>query len=283
MSDPLFDFAWPAPAKLNLFLHVVGRRPDGYHLLQTVFQFLDYGDTLRFSPRDDGEVRLAEPLPGVAEETDLTVRAARLLRRECGCREGVTIAVEKRLPMGGGLGGGSSDAATVLVALDRLWRLGLDEDALAHLGLALGADVPVFVRGRAAWGEGVGEDLTPVTLPEPWFVVVKPPVEVATAAIFGDPHLTRNSPHITISDFLSGAGRNDCEPLVRDRHPEVAEVLAWLGAFGEARLTGTGACCFVAVANRQDAEDALAGLPERWRGFVAQGKNESPLHRLLVR
>lgn len=282
MSDSLFDLDWPAPAKLNLFLHVVGRRPDGYHLLETVFQFLDYGDTLRFTPRDDGAVRLAEPLPGVAEEEDLTVRAARLLQRETGHGEGVTIAVEKRLPMGGGLGGGSSDAATVLVALNRLWGLGLTEDELAHLGLGLGADVPVFVRGRAAWGEGVGEHLTPVELPEPWFLVAKPPVSVATGAVFGDPELTRNSPHITISDFLSGAGRNDCEPLVRRIYPEVDQLLSWLERFGEARLTGTGACCFVAMTSEAEARGALAELPERWRGFVAQGRNESSLHRLLA-
>ena len=281
MINDLFDLDWPAPAKLNLFLHVVGRRPDGYHLLQTVFQFLDYGDTIRFTPRRDGAIRLEEPLPGVAEEEDLTVRAARLLRRECDGGEGVTIRVEKRLPMGGGLGGGSSDAATVLVALNRLWGLGRSEEELARLGLALGADVPVFVRGRAAWGEGVGEHLTPVDLPEPWFLVAMPPVAVATGVIFGDPELTRNSPHITISDFLSGGGRNDCEPLVRIRYPEVDELLRWLGRFGEARLTGTGACCFVAMEDEASAREALAELPRRWRGFVARGRNESPLHRLI--
>ncbi|GAB6041721.1 4-(cytidine 5'-diphospho)-2-C-methyl-D-erythritol kinase [Endothiovibrio diazotrophicus] len=282
MTRPSFDLDWPAPAKLNLFLHVVGRRDDGYHLLQTVFQFLDYGDTLRFTPRDDGAVRLAVPLPGVAEEEDLTVRAAHRLREACGEARGVTIRVEKRLPMGGGLGGGSSDAATVLVALNHLWELGRTEDELARLGLSLGADVPVFVRGRAAWGEGVGERLTPVTLPEPWFLVAMPEVTVATGAVFGDPQLTRNSPHITIADFLSGAGRNDCEPLVRLRYPPVDELLRWLGRFGAARLTGTGACCFVAMADEAAARGALAELPSRWRGFVARGRNESLLHRRMT-
>ena len=271
----------PAPAKLNLFLHITGRRSDGYHLLQTVFQFLDYGDELRFEPREDGRVRRLGEVPAVAEADDLTVRAARLLQEASGCQVGVDIHITKHLPMGGGLGGGSSDAATTLVGLNRLWALGLSEDRLAELGLSLGADVPVFVRGLAAWAQGVGEVLTPVTLPEPWYLVLKPAVEVATGVIFGDPELTRDCAPITIADFLSGEGRNVCEPVVRRRYPEVGRALDWLGGMAAARLTGTGSCVFAAFASRQEAEQALARKPLEWRGFVARGVNRSPLHQAL--
>ncbi len=275
---------WPAPAKLNLFLHVTGRRRDGYHLLQTVFQFLDYGDRLRFRLRDDGRIERPGVVAGLPENQDITVRAARLLKDETGCPAGVDIHLDKRLPMGGGLGGGSSDAATTLVALDRLWETGLDEDDLAELGLRLGADVPVFVRGRAAWGEGVGEELTPVDLPEPWFLVVAPPVTVSTAEIFSDPALTRDTPRITIADFLSGRGRNDCEALVRARHPMVGQVLDWLARRGvDGRMTGTGACVFAAFPDRAAAEAMRELLPEVWPGFVARGCNVSPLLRLVRR
>ena len=280
-TSPADDLRWPAPAKLNLFLHIVGRRPDGYHLLQTVFQFLDHGDWLRFIPRQDGRVHRCDPVPGVAEDQDLTVRAARLLQAESGCDRGVDIHIDKRLPMGGGLGGGSSDAATTLVALNQLWGLGWSEDRLAELGLGLGADVPVFVRGRAAWAEGVGERLTPVELPEPWFLVVKPLVEVATGPVFQAPELTRDCPPLTISDFLSGRGGNVCEPVVRARHPEVGAVLDWLDERATARLTGTGSCVFAAFPSREAAERVLRELPRVWRGFVARGCNRSPLHRML--
>lgn len=271
------DAPWPAPAKLNLFLHIVGRRPDGYHLLQSVFQFLDHGDLIHFTVHDRDEVRRVSSLPGVAPEHDLVVRAAQLLRQETGYRGGVDIRVDKRLPMGGGLGGGSSDAATTLVALNRLWGLGLSQEALAALGLCLGADVPVFVRGEAAWAEGVGERLQPVELPEPWFVVLVPPVSVSTAEVFSDPELTRNCLPITIRDFLRGAGGNVCEPVVRRRYPQVAEALDWLATHAPARMTGTGACVFAAFEDEFAARAALAARPVGFDGFVARGCNRSPL------
>ncbi|MHA1568949.1 MAG: 4-(cytidine 5'-diphospho)-2-C-methyl-D-erythritol kinase [Alphaproteobacteria bacterium] len=271
---------WPAPAKLNLFLHVTGQRGDGYHLLQTVFQFLDFGDRLTFILRQDGAIRRRTELPGVPAEADLTVRAARLLQAECGVSQGVDIRVEKNLPQGGGLGGGSSDAATTLVALNELWGCGLDNDALAALGLQLGADVPVFIRGRAAWAEGVGEELTPLDLAEPWFVVLVPPVTVSTAAVFSAPQLRRDCPPITIRDFLaSGAGENVCESVVRGQYPAVAAALDDLAQFAPARLTGTGACVFAAVPGEAEARRALAELSGRWDGFVARGLNVSPLRR----
>lgn len=276
---------WPAPAKLNLFLHVVGRRADGYHLLQTVFQFLDLADSLHFEPTADGRIERLSDLPGVAAESDLVVRAARALQRESGCRQGVRIRVDKRIPMGGGLGGGSSDAATTLVALDRLWGTGLGEDRLAALGLALGADVPVFVRGRAAWGEGVGERLEPLALPEPWFLVLHPGCHVSTPEVFGAAELTRNTPPLKIEDFLAGHPvGNDCEPVVRARHPEVDAALRWLAleAGAPARLTGTGACVFAAFGQREQAEAVLRRVPPGWRGFLARAMNESPLRQRLA-
>jgi 4-diphosphocytidyl-2-C-methyl-D-erythritol kinase len=268
---------WPAPAKLNLFLHITGRRADGYHLLQTLFQFLDHGDELSFEPRPDARIRRISALPGVAPEADLVVRAARLLHQETGCERGVDIRVDKRLPMGGGLGGGSSDAATTLVALNHIWDLGMPEQRLAELGLSLGADVPVFVRGRAAWAEGVGERLLPVELPESWFVVLVPRVNVSTAALFQSAELTRDCPPITISDFLSGASTNVFEPLVRARYPAVAEALDWLGRHGTARLTGTGGCVFAPFADEPTARAVWDGRPAGWAGFVARGRNRSPL------
>lgn len=268
---------WPAPAKLNLFLHITGRRPDGYHELQTLFQFLDHGDALRFHSAPAGRIERLGPLAGVPEEQDLCLRAARLLREHTGTRSGVTIELDKRLPLGGGLGGGSSDAATVLVALNRIWKTGLDADQLAALGLRLGADVPVFVRGFAAWAEGVGERLTPVVVPEPWYLVVVPPVSVSTAAIFSDPELTRDTPPITIADFLSGAGHNDCEPVVRRRFPAVDAVLTRLREPGPARMTGTGACVFLPLADAAAARDLDARLPPDWERFIARGCNRSPL------
>jgi len=274
---------WPAPAKLNLFLHITGRRDDGYHLLQTVFQFLDYGDELNFTIREDGGIHRLTPLAGVAEASDLVVRAARLLKDRTATPLGVDIEVIKRLPMGGGLGGGSSDAATTLVALNQLWDTGLGEDELSELGLALGADVPIFVHGYAAWAEGVGEQLEPVDPPEPWYVVLIPPVSVPTAAVFGAPELTRNSPPITICAFLSGEGTNVCEPVVRKRYPEVAQVIDWLGQFSPSRMTGTGSCVFAAFDSRPAAQAVLDQAPKEWQGFVARGLNRSPLlNRLAI-
>ncbi len=269
--------SWPAPAKLNLLLRVVGRRADGYHLLQTVFQFLDVADELMFRPRDDGVVRLLNPLPGVSEEQDLTVRAARLLQQETGVTAGVEIALRKRLPMGGGLGGGSSDAATVLTALNQLWGLGLEKERLARLGLRLGADVPVFVHGHSAWAEGVGEEITPLELPPAWYLVLTPACHVSTAEIFGDPDLTRDSARIKIADFLSGSRENDCLPVVARRYPPVAEAMDWLGQFAEPRLTGTGASVFAVFEREQAAREALQQKPRDCTGFVARGLNRSPL------
>ncbi|MBK1645157.1 4-(cytidine 5'-diphospho)-2-C-methyl-D-erythritol kinase [Thiocapsa imhoffii] len=269
--------AWPAPAKLNLMLRIIGRRPDGYHELQTVFQFIDRCDWLWFSVRDDGQLRLQEPLPGVATEEDLTMRAALALQQATGCPLGVEIRCQKHLPMGGGLGGGSSDAATTLVALNHLWKTGLDEDALAALALPLGADVPVFIRGRAAWGEGVGERLTPVDLPEPWYLVLSPPCSVSTREVFSHPELTRDSSPATLADFIAGASPNDCFDVVRRTYPPVATALTWLDGWGGGRLTGTGACVFAVFENEKLAREAQAHCPTSMRSFVARGLNQSPL------
>ncbi|KFF49733.1 kinase [Gammaproteobacteria bacterium MFB021] len=276
----------PAPAKLNLLLRITGRRTDGYHELQTLFQLLDHGDTLSFTPRDDGAVTLSPALDGVSAEENLIVRAARLLQQETGCRAGVDIVLDKRLPMGGGLGGGSSDAATTLVALDRLWQLDLGRERLAALGLGLGADVPVFVRGDSAWAEGMGERLIPVALAERWFVVVHPGVAVSTAAVFGHPGLTRDSTAISMRLALDGATpetvwRNDCESVVRALYPEVDRALAWLSSYGDALLTGTGACVFCPVADEASADAVIADAPDGWQIFKAHGVARSPLHRAL--
>ncbi|EKM97144.1 4-diphosphocytidyl-2-C-methyl-D-erythritol kinase [Stutzerimonas degradans] len=271
----------PAPAKLNLMLHILGRRDDGYHELQTLFQFLDYGDELNFSLRDDGQIRLHTDLPGVDHDSNLIVRAARLLQRESGCTLGADIGLTKRLPMGGGIGGGSSDAATTLVGLDHLWRLDLGEDRLAQLGLALGADVPVFVRGRAAFAEGVGERLQPVDLEEPWFLVLAPQVSVSTAEIFADPELTRNTPAITVRSLLAGGGHNDCQPVVERRYPEVRNALSLLNKFVPASMTGTGACVFGSFPNEGEADKVRRQLPASLPSFVARGRNVSMLHRTL--
>ncbi|MBA2410198.1 MAG: 4-(cytidine 5'-diphospho)-2-C-methyl-D-erythritol kinase [Gammaproteobacteria bacterium] len=273
---------WPAPAKLNLFLHITGRRPDGYHLLQTVFQFLSVGDELRFEPRADGRIMRVNAIAAIPAEQDLAVRAALALQAATGSAQGADIEITKNLPVGGGLGGGSSDAATTLVALNHLWRCGLSRDELMSLGLALGADVPVFVYGRAAWAEGVGERLQTIDLPEQWFVVLKPDVAIATTNVFGAPELTRNCPPITMLDFLSNGGANVCEPVVRRRYPEVAEVLGWLNDFSPARLTGTGSCVFAAFDTRASAAQVLVQAPSTWRGFVARGCNRSPLQATLA-
>jgi 4-diphosphocytidyl-2-C-methyl-D-erythritol kinase len=268
---------WPAPAKLNLMLRILGRRPDGYHRLQTVFQFIDRCDWIHLEALRDGRIERRSAVSGVSVEADLSVRAARLLQRYTDCPLGADIRVEKRLPIGGGLGGGSSDAATTLVALNHLWGTGLDRHALAGLGLRLGADVPVFVHGLAAWGEGVGEDLTPCVLAEPWYLVLAPQSGVSTAEVFADPQLTRDSTPITMRDFAQGDARNDCLAVVRRRYPEVASALDWLATQGEARLTGTGGCVFAAFADRAAADAALAEAPGHLAGFVARGLNRSPL------
>lgn len=275
--------AWPAPAKLNLFLHVTGRRPDGYHELQTVFQLIDLADSLDFEPRTDGEIRRVGGPAEVPAEDDLCVRAARRLKAACGIeRRGVDIRLDKRIPIQGGLGGGSSDAATTLVALNEIWGLRLAPSLLAELGLTLGADVPVFVLGRTAWGEGIGERLTPLELPERHFAVVFPGVGIPTADVFQAPELTRKTPETTIRGFLKAGGRNDCEPVVTGRSPEVRRALAWLSQRGEARMTGTGSCVFAAFADRGAATAALEGLPPEWRGFVARGLDRSPLQERLA-
>ncbi|WP_421621895.1 4-(cytidine 5'-diphospho)-2-C-methyl-D-erythritol kinase [Alkalilimnicola ehrlichii] len=262
---------WPAPAKINLFLHILGRRPDGYHRLQTAFQILDRGDELAFRVRPDGELRRRGGLDHVPPDQDLTVRAARLLQQTTGCRLGADIVLDKRLPDGGGLGGGSSNAATVLQALNRLWGTGLSTLELAGLGLRLGADVPVFVHGRTAWAEGVGERLTPIETPSRWFLVVHPGCRVSTAEVFAAEGLTRDSAPSTISALRAGRVRNDCEPWVRAHYRAVDEALGWLSRFAPARMTGTGACVFASFEREAQARAALDRLPAAWQGFVAQG------------
>jgi len=274
----MWSCGWPAPAKINLFLHVTGRRDDGYHTLQTLFQFLDFGDGLSYLVRRDGVVRRVFGMTAVPEGEDLAIRAAQRLREYAGIRGGADIAVTKRLPAGGGLGGGSSDAATTLVALNHLWQAGLDRADLKEIALELGADVPVFVHGHAAWAEGVGEWLTDAEPREPWYLVIVPPVSVPTASIFGAPELTRDRAPITIRDFLSGGGENVCEMPVRHRFPAVAEALDWLAAQGvQPHLSGTGASVFAAFRDESEARLARASLPSRWNGFVARGANRSPL------
>jgi 4-diphosphocytidyl-2-C-methyl-D-erythritol kinase len=268
---------WPAPGKLNLFLHIVGRRSDGYHLLQTAFQFIDLCDELSFWHRADGVIERVGEVTGVPADADLALRAARALAAQHGVRAGVGIELRKRLPVQGGVGGGSSDAATVLVALNRLWRLDLSVEALAALGLGLGADVPVFVRGQAAWAEGVGEQLTPADFPAPVYVLVQPDATVTTAELFQATELTRDSPVITMTGFLTTGGRNDFEPVVRRRYPAVAEALDWLGRVAPARLTGTGSCVYAAMPDERTARETLARLPVRWRGYLVRGLNRSPL------
>lgn len=277
----------PSPAKLNLFLHIVGKRPDGYHELQTLFQFLDYGDELTFTLTPDSpDVRLEQPIPGVADEDNLIIRAARALAaRADQPLPGVTISVDKRLPMGGGLGGGSSNAATTLVGLNWLWQLNLSEDELAEIGLGLGADVPVFVRGRAAFAEGVGEKLTPAEPPEDWFVVLKPDCDINTGKIFSQEGLTRDTPKTTIRPAFEGDAsryRNDCEDVVQKLYPEVRQGLEWLSQFGPARLTGTGACIFGRFPTESAARIIWESKPSGITGFVAKGVNYSPLHQKLT-
>jgi 4-diphosphocytidyl-2-C-methyl-D-erythritol kinase len=272
---------WPAPAKLNLMLRITGRRPDGYHLLQTVFQFIDLCDWIRFYPVDEDRVSLYRTLPGVAEADDLTVRAALALKAETGFTGGVRIEVEKNLPMGGGLGGGSSDAATTLVALNHLWGLGLTVERLMRLGLSLGADVPVFVFGQSAWGEGVGEKLEPICVPECWTVVIRPDCHVNTGEIFSDKSLTRDSKSIIIADFIAGQHQNDCLDVVVRHYQAVKNALVALSEFAEARLTGTGACVFAQFDSEQSAKRAYRSLAIEWQCYLVKGINESPLYAKL--
>lgn len=279
MTSSSASQAWLAPAKLNLFLHITRRREDGYHQLQSVFQFLDYSDELYFSVTDDAVICRIAGNEQIPLTQDLVYRAATLLQQTAGVRQGVEIRINKRLPMGGGLGGGSSDAATTLVALNQLWGCGLDTGALAALGLQLGADVPVFVHGQAAWAEGVGEQLQPLTdLPEPWYVVLVPGISVSTAKVFSDPQLNRACPAITIRDFLAGRADNVCEAVVCRHYPEVAEALEALSEHGPARMTGTGACVFAPFESEQAARQAWTALSKHWQGFVARGCNQSPLY-----
>lgn len=275
--------SWPAPAKLNLFLHILGRRPDGYHQLQTVFQLLEFGDELTIRADDKDRINLEQDYDGIDSEKDLVLRAATLLKAKTETRKGAVISVNKRIPIGGGLGGGSSDAATTLVVLNRLWNTGLSLCQLSDLGLQLGADVPVFIQGHSAWAEGVGERLQPVELPDNWFLVIYPDCPVSTATVFNQPELTGNSTPITIRDFLGGAGHNDCEKVVYDHYPEVAGAAKWLDGWTKARLTGTGSCIFGRFGSEQEASTVLAQLPHAWQGFVSRGCNVSPLHQKLAR
>lgn len=273
--------AWAAPAKLNLFLHVVGRRPDGYHLLQTVYRFIDRADTLHFAPRDDGDVVLATPTPGVEAANDLAIRAARLLQEATGCRQGATIHLSKNLPLGGGLGGGSSDAATVLLALNHLWQAGLSRAELEQLGLQLGADVPVFVHGRNTFAEGVGEAFSDVELPPATYLVLHPAVNVPTGAIFGVPELKRDTPPIRPADWRHGMGHNDLEPVACARFPQVAGHLAWLRQHApHAMMTGSGACVFAGFADLARAAEVFCQVLPGMTGWLAAGLTEHPLASL---
>ena len=277
---------WPSPAKLNLFLYITGRRADGYHDLQTLFQFLDYGDSLDIEPRNDDAIRLLTPVPGVADEDNLIVRAARMLAakaRDNGFRGplGADIVVDKQLPMGGGLGGGSSNAATTLVALNHLWKTGFSDEQLAELGVTLGADVPVFVRGRAAFAEGVGEVLTFVEPEEKWYLVAHPGESISTPVIFNDPELPRNTPKRSLDTLLKCEFRNDCEVIARKRFRKVDAALSWLLEYAPSRLTGTGACVFAEFDTESAARQVLKQAPEWLHGFVARGVNRSSLHQAL--
>ncbi len=275
---------WPAPAKLNLFLHITGQREDGFHLLQTVFVLLDFADQLSFTVTDNPGVELDYQLHGVKKEQDIIYRAATALQQQAGIQKGVKIQLDKHLPMGGGLGGGSSDAATTLLALNQLWGCELDLAELAEIGLNLGADVPVFIYGQNAWAEGVGEQLIPVEVPNAWYLVLIPEINVSTAQIFSDPQLIRDCPPITIRDFLEGQGQNVCEPIVAAQSPEVAEALQDLGAVSsKSRMTGTGACVFAVFESEQQARQAWSKLSAKWKGFIAQGLEVSPVHEMLNR
>ncbi len=272
-----WEQAWPAPAKLNLMLRIIGRREDGYHLLQTVFQFIDLCDWITFHPSADGEVSLKNLIEGVAEEDDLTVRAARLLKAESGCTKGVCIEVEKNLPMGAGLGGGSSDAATTLMVLNRLWNINFSDEKLMQLGLKLGADVPAFIYGVASWGEGIGEKLTPISIPEQWVVLIKPDCHVDTREIFSAKELTRDSKSIKMSEFLAGQQKNDCLAVVSQLYQPIKIALRELSKYSNARLTGTGSCVFAQFDSKELAESACFALKDDFKVYLVKGLNQSPL------
>lgn len=268
---------WPSPAKLNLFLHILGRYENGYHQLQSLFQMLDYGDKLAFTIAQNSTIKMAMPLQGVADDDNLIIKAARLLAETTQCKLGATITLDKCLPMGGGIGGGSSNAATTLVALNHLWNTGLSEDELAALGLSLGADVPIFVRGLTAFAGGVGEHITPAPQPEMYYLVANPGVHVSTAQVFTAPELPRNTPAIQWQDYKFEKTHNDCQQLVENRYPEVAKLLQWLVHYAPSRMTGTGACVFATFSDRALAEQVQAEMPDNWQSFVAKGVNRSPL------
>ncbi len=272
-KQPLFP--WQAPAKLNLFLHITGQRDDGYHLLQTVFQFLDYGDTLYFEPRSDGVIEVLPALENVSNDDNIIVKAAKALQAHAGCSAGVNVRLKKRLPMGGGLGGGSSNAATTLLALNALWQTHLDKQSLMAIGLTLGADVPVFIYGHNAWAEGVGEKFTPINTPDSWYLVLFPNININTGTIFSSSQLTRDKLPIRIRDFLNGCTENVCEPVVTAHYPEVKEAINWLSQFSPAKLTGTGACIFASFESEQAANQVAQQAPEKWQTFVAKGLNET--------
>ncbi|MDF0533842.1 4-(cytidine 5'-diphospho)-2-C-methyl-D-erythritol kinase [Shewanella sp. A32] len=278
------SLGWPAPAKLNLFLHINGRRADGYHELQTLFQFLDYGDLLDFKITNDGKITLHSNLnTNIADDDNLIVKAAKLLQQQSASKLGAEIWLDKKLPMGGGVGGGSSDAATTLVALNALWQIGLDQPQLAALGLKLGADVPIFIHGHAAFAEGVGEKLVAVDIPEHWYLVIAPEAHVSTAAIFQHPDLPRDTAKLSWNELLSANWKNDCQTLVSNNFPQVAKALAWLLEYAPSRMTGTGACVFGEFETQQQALECLAKMPKTFRGFVAKGTNISPLQHRLSR
>ena len=271
----------PSPAKLNLFLHITGRRDNGYHELQTIFQLLDYGDNLTFKSNSSGKITISPQIEGVAAENNLIVRAAKLLQAEVGCSSGCDIFLEKKIPMGAGLGGGSSNAATALVGLNYLWQCGLEPDALAQLGTALGADVPVFVHGNSAFAEGIGELLTPLDIAEQWYLVITPDVHISTAEIFSNPQLTRNSPPIKIRALSGEQYRNDCQSVVEKLYPAVKQVLDWARDYSNPLITGTGASVFCRFDSQLEAQEALNLVPKQWNAFIARGENRSSLHQQL--
>ena len=273
--------AWPSPAKVNLFLHITGRRDDGYHEIQTAFQFLDYSDSLEFQVQQSSAIELLTPLKGVKNESNLIIRAAKCLQSHTDSKQGAKISIEKRLPIGGGLGGGSSNAATTLIALNHLWQTKLTTTKLAQLGLTLGADVPVFIHGYAAWAEGIGEKLTPISPAEPWYVVIVPDCQVSTAEVFSSQELTRDCEPITISRFLSGEVINVCERVVLKNYSAVSQAVDWLNRYGKSRMSGTGACVFAGFDSQVQAQQVLEDLPSHWRGFIAKGCNQSPLATLM--
>ena len=273
--------AWPSPAKVNLFLHITGRRDDGYHEIQTAFQFLDYSDSLEFQVQQSCAIELLTPIKGVKNESNLIIRAAKCLQSHTDSKQGAKISIKKRLPIGGGLGGGSSNAATTLIALNHLWQTKLTTTKLAQLGLTLGADVPVFIYGFAAWAEGVGEELTPILPAEPWYVVIVPDCQVSTAEVFSSQELTRDCEPITISRFLSGEGKNVCEGVVLKNYSAISEAVNWLNRYGKSRMSGTGACVFADFDSQIQAQQVLDDLPSHWQGFIAKGCNQSPLTTLM--